>query len=133
MVESKGKVITDLAVDKVCYTYSHFRSILLNLMSNSIKYRSPDRKLIITITSREDEENVIITVQDNGLGLDKKSQQRIFTMFRRFHSHIEGTGIGLYIIKRIIESNDGSISVESEKDVGTKFSVYIRKEKVGEK
>jgi two-component system CheB/CheR fusion protein len=132
LVESKGKVKMNLEIEKICYTYSHMRSILLNLISNSIKYRSPDRKILIEVNTREDEEKVIMEVADNGLGLSAKSQEKIFTMFRRFHSHVEGTGIGLYIIKRIIESNEGSITVESEKDVGTTFRIFLKKEKPSE-
>ena len=129
LIDSRGKIVQHIEAERICYTYTHLRSILLNLVSNAIKYRSPDRKLVITINTYETEEELILEVKDNGLGLDKRSQEKIFTMFRRFHSHIEGTGIGLYIIKRIIESNEGSISVKSEKDVGTTFTVSFMLEK----
>jgi signal transduction histidine kinase len=65
-------------------------------------------------------------VQDNGLGLSPAQQSKLFTMFKRMHTHVEGTGIGLYIVKRIIENNGGKIDVESEQGKGTVFKVYFK-------
>ncbi len=51
--------------------------------------------------------------------------EKLFTMFKRFHTHVDGTGIGLYIVKRIIENKDGKIEVKSERDKGTIFTIYF--------
>jgi signal transduction histidine kinase len=65
-------------------------------------------------------------VADNGLGLTTFQQSKIFDMFKRMHSHVEGTGIGLYIVKRMVENNGGKIIVESEPGKGTLFKVYLK-------
>lgn len=66
-------------------------------------------------------------VQDNGLGLNEDQQRKLFTMFRRFHDHVEGTGIGLYMVKRMVENAGGKIEVLSRIDEGATFRVYFKK------
>ncbi|MDQ3536633.1 MAG: HAMP domain-containing histidine kinase [Bacteroidota bacterium] len=66
-------------------------------------------------------------VNDNGLGISKGNKDKIFSMFKRFHDHVEGSGIGLYIVKRIIDNAGGKIEVESEPGVGTTFNIYFLK------
>jgi len=65
-------------------------------------------------------------VQDNGLGVKKEDQVKVFDMFKRLHVHVEGTGIGLAIVKRIVENCDGKIEIESELGQGTTFKVYLK-------
>jgi signal transduction histidine kinase len=71
---------------------------------------------------------VLLTVQDNGLGISEKHIKNLFTMFKRFHDHVEGSGVGLYIVKRIIENTGGRIEVESKLGKGTTFYVYLPRE-----
>jgi signal transduction histidine kinase len=71
---------------------------------------------------------IIIGIEDNGLGISEIHQSKMFSMFKRFHHHVEGTGIGLYIVKRIVENAGGKIEVESEENKGTRFKVYLRNE-----
>ncbi len=68
---------------------------------------------------------VVLEVQDNGLGLDPASEQKLFGMFQRFHDHVEGSGIGLYMVKKMVENAGGRIAVRSELGVGTTFLVYF--------
>lgn len=68
---------------------------------------------------------IILSFQDNGLGMSKDQQQKLFSMFKRFHTHIEGTGIGLYIVKGIVENKKGKINVENEEGKGTTFNIFI--------
>jgi signal transduction histidine kinase len=68
---------------------------------------------------------ILIQVEDNGIGIAENNLPKVFTMFKRFHTHVEGTGIGLYIVKRIVENGGGKIEVESKVDVGTTFRVYL--------
>lgn len=103
------------------------RSIVYNLLSNSLKYRSPERTLELSISTESTPEYVILKVEDNGLGMKKNDHAKIFYMFKRLHDHVEGTGIGLYIVKRIVENAGGKIEVESEEGKGTTFQVYFRK------
>ncbi|MBB4601492.1 signal transduction histidine kinase [Hymenobacter luteus] len=65
----------------------------------------------------------MLTVQDNGLGLSELQQRQLYGLFQRLHTHVEGTGVGLYIVKRLIENAGGSIAVQSEVGVGTTFTV----------
>jgi signal transduction histidine kinase len=68
---------------------------------------------------------ILIKVEDNGIGIAENNLSKVFTMFKRFHTHVEGTGIGLYIVKRIVENAGGKIEVESSVSIGTTFSVYL--------
>jgi len=105
---------------------SNFKSIFYNLISNAIKYNSPKRKPIIEITCDQIPHFISIQIKDNGLGVSKNNLPKMFSMFKRFHDHVEGTGIGLYIVKRIIDNAGGKIEVESEVGKGTIFKVYLR-------
>jgi signal transduction histidine kinase len=70
---------------------------------------------------------VALRVQDNGLGIDlQRHGKKLFTMFSRLHDHVEGSGIGLYIIKRIMENSGGEIEVSSQLGVGSTFTVYFK-------
>ena len=112
---------------KVVFSRKNLKSIVYNLLSNAIKYRSDDHKLKIEITLIEEEHFLVLSVKDNGLGMNLKDKNKIFGMFQRMHSHVEGTGIGLYIVKKIIDTAGGSISVESQAGKGSTFTVYFPK------
>ncbi|MFN3402564.1 MAG: PAS domain S-box protein [Cytophagaceae bacterium] len=107
------------------FSRKNFQSIIYNLLSNAIKYRHPDRKPIIEISAMRNNGYVVLTVKDNGLGISRQHLPKLFTMFKRFHSHVEGTGIGLYIIKRIVDNAGGKIEVESKEAEGSEFRVFF--------
>jgi PAS domain S-box-containing protein len=108
------------------FSKANLKSILYNLVSNAIKYRDHDRIPEIHISCHKAEGYVMIQVQDNGLGIPDNQKDKIFTMFKRLHDHVEGSGVGLYIVKRIIDNNGGKIEVDSTVGVGTTFRVYIK-------
>ncbi|WP_299757982.1 hybrid sensor histidine kinase/response regulator [uncultured Pontibacter sp.] len=110
----------------IVFSKKNLRSILYNLVSNSVKYSSPDRKPEVTITTSVAGNYTVLTVSDNGLGLKKEDHQKVFGMFKRMHAHVEGTGVGLAIVKRIIENCDGKIEFDSELDKGTVFKVFLQ-------
>lgn len=118
----------DLQVVALTYARRNLRSILYNLLTNAIKYRSPERRLEINIKTYQEGDWIVLSVQDNGLGLDEQQRQKLFTMFKRLHTHVEGTGIGLYIIKRLVENGGGRIEVSSEPNVGSTFKVYLKQQ-----
>ncbi|RNI28639.1 CHASE domain-containing protein [Rufibacter latericius] len=124
--EAEVQLQTCFEVKHLRYARKNLRSILYNLVSNAAKYRDPSRKLMITVTTDQKDGYVVLTVKDNGLGIREDQQEKLFTMFRRFHSHVEGTGIGLYIVKRIIENNGGYIEVQSKQGQGSTFTVYFK-------
>lgn len=116
----------DFEVHQLLFSKKNFRSILYNLLSNAIKYQSPERACVINVHSKLEEPYVVLSVQDNGLGLSERHQQQLFTMFKRFHDHVEGTGIGLYMVKRIVENAGGRMEVNSTEGSGTEFKVYFK-------
>lgn len=103
-------------------------SILYNLIGNAIKYKSADREAIIFVSTRSDEQFYYLTVEDNGLGIDlPRDSENLFKLYKRFHYHTEGKGLGLYLVKLQAEALGGSISVESELNNFTRFTVKLRK------
>lgn len=89
------------------------QSILYNLLSNAIKYRSPDRNLKVIATSQCLNGNAILEITDNGLGFDTQlHKDKMFKLYTRFHTHVEGRGLGLYLIKAQVEVLHGKIEVE---------------------
>lgn len=124
--KSKAKIHIDMEVEELKFSTKNMRSILYNLISNAVKYSSPDRIPEIRVSTRSSGSSTILTVSDNGLGINPAYINKLFGMFKRLHDHVEGSGIGLYIVKRIIENNGGKIEVESELNVGTTFRVQFK-------
>ncbi len=125
---SGAKIEFDLAVSKMCYSKKYFESILLNLLTNAIKYKSELRPLQINISTHDQEDFVVFKMEDNGIGIDlNKNGSKIFGLYQRFHPEKDGKGIGLFLIKSHIESLNGRIEVESELDKGTIFTIYFSK------
>jgi signal transduction histidine kinase len=114
--------------DKVYAIAPYVESILYNLISNAIKYRDPDRSPFIAIKTTHEQEFVCLAVMDNGLGIDlKKYKQSVFNLYKRFHLHVEGKGLGLYLVKTQIEALGGRVEVKSEPNEGTTFQVYFKR------
>lgn len=102
-------------------------SILYNLTSNAIKYRSPDRALNLRIKTSRTEEGVVLEVADNGLGIDLTQNDRnVFGLYKRFHTHTDGKGLGLYLVKLQIESLGGNVEVRSKPNSGSNFKVTFK-------
>ncbi|RZL07360.1 MAG: PAS domain-containing sensor histidine kinase, partial [Hymenobacter sp.] len=115
-------VFPDLVVS---FSPANLRSIVYNLLSNAIKYRAADRPSQVRIQATTTRQAVVLTVQDNGLGMSEVQQRQLFGLFQRLHTHVEGTGVGLYIVKRLVENGGGTITVQSQPGVGTTFTVTI--------
>jgi PAS domain S-box-containing protein len=113
-------------VKEIRFSKKNLKSIIYNLLSNAIKYRAFNRTPEILIKTEFAEDFAILIVKDNGLGMNMTKETKIFSMFKRLHDHVDGTGIGLYIVKRIIDNAGGKIEVESEVDKGSTFKVYFR-------
>lgn len=121
-----GRLVLDLdACRTVRFSPKNLRSILYNLLSNAIKYRAPGRVPQVLLRSGCAGGQVTLQVQDNGLGLSEEQQGKLFVMFQRLHTHVEGTGVGLYMVRRIVENAGGSIRVESQPGVGSTFIVQL--------
>ncbi|MFN5170397.1 MAG: sensor histidine kinase [Cyclobacteriaceae bacterium] len=102
-------------------------SILYNLISNAIKYRDLDRQPFIRVTAKREGELVRLEVEDNGLGLDvDRFREKLFGLYKRFHTHTEGKGLGLFLVKLQAEALGGRVDVHSELNRGTRFLVWMR-------
>lgn len=121
------KIKTDfLDCPKIYMDPIQLHSILQNLITNAIKYKHPERNPEVTISTKTHLKKTFIQVKDNGLGFDKKmDEDKIFGLFKRLHTHVEGLGIGLYIVKSIAESHGGHVEVETEHNLGTIFKIVI--------
>lgn len=109
---------------------AYLESILLNLLTNAIKYKSKERKLEITLTSKETHFGTVLKFEDNGIGIDlKRNKDKIFGLYQRFHSYPDSKGLGLYLVKSQIETMGGTIAVESEVNKGTTFILTFKNNK----
>lgn len=113
---------------KVMAEPAYLDSIILNFLTNAIKYKSKKRVPIIELTSYIEDEFVVFKVKDNGSGIDmEKYGDKLFQMYKTFHYNEDAIGIGLFITKNHIESLGGKVEVTSEVDVGTEFLIYFKK------
>jgi PAS domain S-box-containing protein len=127
MQESRARIECRLELKDIYFPRKHLRSIIDNLLSNALKYRMPGRLPRIKIHTYSTPHHQVIVVEDNGLGIRKEHQPRVFDMFRRFHHQVEGTGVGLHIVKKIVEKYKGSITLDSEVEKGSVFQVFLKK------
>jgi signal transduction histidine kinase len=123
------KITQDLDISESLYSVRPMiHSILFNLISNGIKYRSMDRVPEIHIKSRHTASHFILSVRDNGLGIDlNRFKDNLFKLYKRFHFHTEGKGLGLYLVKLQCESLGGRVEVGSELNKSTTFTIYLPK------
>lgn len=128
IANSKATITCDFeACEMIRYPKVYLESILLNLITNAIKYRSDKRDPMIHLSSQIIEGSPMLHCKDNGLGLDmSKYGNQIFGMNKTFHPNSDSRGMGLFITRNQIESLGGSISVESEIDKGANFSIIFR-------
>lgn len=106
---------------------AYLESILLNLLTNAIKYKSKTQQSKITITTNTVDNNVILTFKDNGIGIDLvRNKDKIFGLYQRFHDYPDSKGLGLYLVKSQVEAMGGSIHIESEVDKGTTFTLIFK-------
>lgn len=111
----------------VNFNQSYLESIFQNLITNSIRYKSPDRKPRVQIKTFKNQQDIHLVFKDNGIGFDMELvKDKIFGLHQKFHHHPESRGIGLYLIHAQITSLGGSISVNSQVDVGTIFSIVFK-------
>ena len=124
--ENQAVIRTDFQSAQIWFNRDNLFSILHNLVSNAIKYASPERGPLVHIHTAKTPEGYVIKVADNGLGIDlDKHGKDLFAMFKRIHTKAEGSGVGLHLLKEMIERNGGSIEVESEPGVGSTFIVRL--------
>lgn len=128
IISSKGgKIINNIPADiEVEYNPAYIESVLLNFLSNGLKYCHPDRVAEVTLEIYYEENRPVLRISDNGLGIDlKRNGEKIFGLYKTFHNNSDAKGIGLFITKNQIEAMGGRVEVESELDKGTTFKIFF--------
>jgi len=125
--DTEAEIVTVFEEQSVSITATGIQSVMYNLLNNALKYRHPDRKPIIHVKSSLQHEFILLEVQDNGIGFDPDNCNDVFELFKRCHDHVEGSGLGLYIVKRIAENTGGKVEVVTSPGEGSIFKVYFRK------
>jgi signal transduction histidine kinase len=124
---SNTSIITSIEIESITSIKSYLQSIFYNLISNALKYRSHDHRPHIEINIYQSEKTAIIKVKDNGLGIPLPEQRlsEIFNLYKRMHTHVEGKGLGLYLVKTQVQALAGSIAVTSSVNIGTTFTIML--------
>ncbi|HTF17772.1 MAG TPA: HAMP domain-containing sensor histidine kinase [Chryseolinea sp.] len=130
--ESKANIEIDLHATSTLYGVAPYvESILYNLLSNALKYRNLEMAPIISVKGYLADDHVVITVADKGLGIDLvKYKDSVFNLYKRFHTHVEGKGLGLFLVRAQMLAMGGRVEIESATGKGTTFRLYFRNEAV---
>jgi len=123
---SRSEIVIHFNVSEVNFSRKNLRSVFYNILSNAIKYRENNSALVMNIKTEKDDQFTLLSISDNGIGIREKDIEKVFLPFQRINYDIEGTGIGMWIMKRIIENNGGKIAIESEVNKGTTFKIYFK-------
>ena len=122
---SKTIFHTNFRKKEVHFAKKNLRSVMLNLITNAIKFSAPNRIPEITIKTEQKEGFIILTVKDNGLGISKDQMENVFKKYQRMNETVEGTGIGLYLTQKIVDAAGGKIEVACEEGKGCTFKIYF--------
>jgi len=122
---SQAIIQADFAAQPVLHiNQKDLKSVFYNLLTNALKYKHPSRQPHVKISSGIEENFIFLSVTDNGIGIDLRgNEEKLFKLFKRLHDHVEGSGVGLYIVKRIVDNYEGSIAVSSVVGQGTTFTL----------
>jgi two-component system phosphate regulon sensor histidine kinase PhoR len=126
IINSNAVIKTEVNVSELNFSRRKLRSIVYNLVSNAIKFKQADRNPQILIRTEQEDGFIIITVKDNGAGIQADKQETIFSKYYRIENSIEGSGIGLYLVKEIVTGAGGKIILKSEPGKGSEFKVYLK-------
>jgi two-component system CheB/CheR fusion protein len=124
------QIETVFEVHSIHFSKKNLRSILYNLITNAIKYKSSERAPRIKIQTKVLTGYLLLSVEDNGMGIEESKIASIFTLYQRLGQQVEGQGIGLYLTKKIIHAAGGHIEVESKAGQGTTFKLFFKQQPV---
>lgn len=113
---------------EIQYPRFHLKIIFHHLLSNAIAYRNPDKPIQVHLKTSVVNDKVILTIRDTGLGFDAvKHRDDIIKPFTRIHNHVDGSGLGMYIVKSVLDFHKGSIKIESQPKKGAKFTLTLNR------
>jgi signal transduction histidine kinase len=126
LIQNQVELKADIQCKEIVSIKAYINSILYNLLSNAIQYRDPGRIPLIKIRTASTNEHTILEVADNGLGIDLALYQGdLFKLYKRFHTHTQGKGLGLYLVKQQVDKLNGKIEIESKPQFGATFRVIL--------
>ena len=124
--QSHAKITTNLDIPDLHFSRKNLRSILYNLLSNAIKFTQLEKSPEIFIKTEKSGEYLLLSVKDSGVGIEEEKQKEIFSKFTRLRPEVQGTGIGLFIVSKMIENHGGKIEVDSKPGHGTTFNIFLK-------
>lgn len=125
--QSAAEVTGSFKYKSIKYFEAYIQSIMQNLINNSIKYKDPERPPIIRISTTKEGDYCLLKIKDNGIGMDMdKVGLKLFKPFTRFNNKTDGKGIGLHLVKNMVEKNGGKIEVESKTGKGSTFKIFLK-------
>jgi signal transduction histidine kinase len=125
-----SKINLNFEEEEINHIRGYIFTVLRNLLSNSIQYRRQDIPLEINIETKKQGNYTLLSIEDNGIGMDFEGVSKdLFKPFKRFTAAGEGKGIGLHLVKSMVEKTGGKIEVDSEEGKGTKFYIYFKDQK----
>jgi len=123
---SKVVFHTSFRKKEVRFAKKNLRSVMLNLITNALKFSSPDRRPEVSIKTEKKDGFIVLTITDNGIGISNEEIDQIFKKYKRVNTAAEGTGIGLYLIRKIVNASGGKIEVECAADKGCTFKIFFK-------
>jgi two-component system CheB/CheR fusion protein len=118
-------ITTDLQVKELFFSSKNLRSILYNLITNAVKFAGKEHPIVNIITKKEGD-YVRLSVKDNGAGMTPKEIEKVFSIYTRINENVEGQGIGLYLVKKIVDAAGGKVIVKSKPGEGSTFDIFFK-------
>lgn len=127
---AQASIKSRIEVSEISFSRRKLRTVLYNLVNNALKFTSPERRPEIMVATYAEKEWTVISVRDNGIGIAGDEIDGIFTKYRRLNADVEGSGIGLYLVKEIVTHAGGKATAESTPGEGSEFKIYLRTDQI---
>ena len=128
IIAANAIIISEINISAITFSKRKLRTIIYNLISNAIKFKAAERQPEIIVTTNKENDFIVISVKDNGMGIGESKFDAIFSKYYRLENAIEGSGIGLYLVKEIVSNAGGKVLVKSQLGKGTEFKIYLKTE-----
>jgi two-component system phosphate regulon sensor histidine kinase PhoR len=125
IIAANAIITSEINISEITFSKRKLRTIIYNLINNAIKFKAAERQPKIIVTTNKEDDFIVISVKDNGMGIDESKFDAIFSKYYRLENAIEGSGIGLYLVKEIVTTAGGKVLVKSQLSKGTEFQVYL--------